>query len=76
MRGQMRSTEQGADTIVWLSVADEAVKFKSGEFFFDRNAATQHLWGAGTHYAEDKPRELAEKLRKIAAEKGVVLPEE
>lgn len=76
MKKQMRTTEMGADTIVWLAAADEVEGFSSGEFFFDRAAAPKHLWGAGTGYADGKADELAGELRKMAVEKGVVFPDD
>lgn len=33
MKDRLRSAEQGADTIVWLSVSDSALLRKSGLFF-------------------------------------------
>ncbi|KAF0991034.1 hypothetical protein HZS_4293 [Henneguya salminicola] len=33
---ELRTPAQGADTLLWLAISDEAILFKSGEFFLDR----------------------------------------
>jgi dehydrogenase/reductase SDR family protein 12 len=44
MQGKLRTPEQGADTIVWAAIADEAVSnIRSGAFLFDRKEVSQHL---------------------------------
>lgn len=70
-RKQLRSEEQGADTIVYLAIADEAVLNKSGEFFFDRKVAPKHLWLSGTKYGREQVVALVEKLEALMKEKGV-----
>eukprot|EP00180_Rhodochaete_pulchella_P000159 Plantae.Rhodophyta-Rhodochaete_pulchella.ctg1105.p1 GENE.Plantae.Rhodophyta-Rhodochaete_pulchella.ctg1105~~Plantae.Rhodophyta-Rhodochaete_pulchella.ctg1105.p1 ORF type:complete len:358 (-),score=43.25 Plantae.Rhodophyta-Rhodochaete_pulchella.ctg1105:693-1658(-) len=47
-KDSMRTTEQGADTVVWLTIAEEASKFDGGEFFLDRKPAGKHLLWGGT----------------------------
>lgn len=42
MQGQLRSTAQGADTIVWLAAAKKAAG-KTGLFWFDRKPRRTHL---------------------------------
>lgn len=73
MKNQMRSEEQGADTIIWLSVSKEATAYRSGEFFFDRTVAPKHLWLSGTRYKADKPALLAAKLERMLNDKGFAL---
>lgn len=73
-RNQLRSKEQGADTIVYLAVAEEALKFPTGEFFFDRKPAAKHLWMSGTNYTDEDVDKLAKELESIVEEKGFTLP--
>lgn len=69
-----RNVEEGADTIVYLSVSDEALKLGSGGFFFDRQAASKHLFLGGTEYNEEDVNKLVQRLCKIAEDKGISLP--
>lgn len=41
MTGQLRNSEQGADTILWLALTDDV--YPSGQFWFDRKKAEEHL---------------------------------
>ncbi|KAG0462941.1 hypothetical protein HPP92_021417 [Vanilla planifolia] len=45
--GKLRSSEEGADTIVWLALQPKE-KLVSGAFYFDRFEAPKHLPFAGT----------------------------
>lgn len=71
LKSQMRSAEEGADTIVWLAASDEARGNKYGQFFFDRAIVPRHLIAAGTKYTDVQSDELGEKLRCIAEKCGV-----
>lgn len=73
-KNQLRSKEQGADTIIYLAAAEEAIKFPSGEFFFDRQPAAKHLWMSGTNYTDADVEKLVKKLESILEEKGLTLP--
>lgn len=73
-KNQLRSEEQGADGIIYLAIADDAVSYANGEFFFDRCPAGKHLWLGGTQYANGDADRLADRLRKIVEEKGYTLP--
>jgi hypothetical protein len=42
MEGRLRSPEQGADTVIWLCVA-EAPGLETGRFYFDRAPRRTHL---------------------------------
>jgi NAD(P)-dependent dehydrogenase (short-subunit alcohol dehydrogenase family) len=42
MQGRLRSPEQGADTVIWLCVA-EAPGLETGRFYFDRAPRRTHL---------------------------------
>lgn len=73
-KDQLRTEQQGADTIVYLAVADEAVNFPSGEFFFDRKPARKHLWMSGTGYKQEEVDNLVDGLKGIVKERGFELP--
>lgn len=51
----LRTAQEGADTIVWLAAASEAVTV-SGELFLDRQAHTPHLLKRTTETAAEKVR--------------------
>lgn len=74
LSNRLRTVEQGADTIVWLAIADEATKFSSGTFFFDRAPANKHFFAAGTAYPHERADQFATKLRTLITEKGFKLP--
>ena len=74
-KNQLRSEEAGADTIVYLAASKEALRFNSGEFFFDRQPASKHLTLAGTKYTEETVDKLMSKLRSTVQEKGFSLPQ-
>lgn len=73
-KNQLRSEEQGADSIIYLAISDEALTYPSGEFFFDRRPAVKHLWFAGTQYPDEQADALVNRLRDIIREKGYDLP--
>ena len=58
MRGRLRSAEQGADTALWLAVA-ERLEGETGQFWFDRAPVSTHLlpW---THEAPAQRQRLWE----------------
>lgn len=74
-KNQLRTIEQGADSMIYLSVADEAINLESGDFIFDRRPHMKHLFLAGTTYEDSVADELALKLKKIIQDKGYDLPE-
>jgi dehydrogenase/reductase SDR family protein 12 len=43
MQGWLRTPEQGADSIVWLAVSNEARALPSGSFILDRAIASKHI---------------------------------
>lgn len=75
MKKQLRSPEQGADTVVYLAVADKVTSLKSGQFFFDREPTPKHLWQARTEYKESDVECLVHRLSTMVEEKGFMLPE-
>jgi len=67
MENRLRTADQGADTIVWLSISDSAVKQESGGFFQDRQTVSKHLPLAQTRLsAEEENRffQILEEMRK------------
>jgi hypothetical protein len=44
----LRSSEQGADTVIWLATKSDDRALESGAFYFDRSIARKHLPLAGT----------------------------
>ncbi|KAL5975113.1 hypothetical protein ACLOJK_031790 [Asimina triloba] len=47
LSGRLRTSEEGADTVVWLALQPKE-KLVSGAFYFDREEASKHLPLAGT----------------------------
>lgn len=58
MRDKLRTVEQGADTIVWLAVARQAVSSTSGQFWQDRSQVGTHLPLAWTRTGEQEEVKL------------------
>lgn len=75
VRKQLRTAEQGSDSIVYLAaVADVAATgLKSGDFIFDRQAAAKHLLLAGTQYTEREVERLMNRLKMMVEDKGFQL---
>lgn len=64
MKDRLRTTEQGADTIIWLCVAPGVNK--GGSFFQDRQAVSKHLPLAWTKSSSQEEDALMEKLEELA----------
>ncbi|KAL9665849.1 hypothetical protein QQ045_000170 [Rhodiola kirilowii] len=47
LSGNLRTSDEGADTVIWLALQPEE-KLKSGSFYFDRAEAAKHLKFAAT----------------------------
>jgi len=58
--GKLRTSEQGADTIVWLAAAKPNFIDKSanGKFFFDRAPVSQHYFLGGTSLTSVEEEQL------------------
>ncbi|KAI0985903.1 hypothetical protein GJ496_010815 [Pomphorhynchus laevis] len=55
MHGMLRTPTQGADTVIWLcTMSSIHRKFKSGQFFQDRQIVTKHLSCCGTKSAPEE----------------------
>jgi dehydrogenase/reductase SDR family protein 12 len=62
MKDKLRSVEQGADTIVWLAIAEKPLNCENGTFFQDRQSVSTHLPLARTRSTPEECKELMVKL--------------
>ncbi len=67
MQPLLRTPAEGADTIVWLAVADEPGRV-SGRFWFDREEAPTHLTDATHETASDRSELWTELARVTGAD--------
>ncbi|XP_066913870.1 dehydrogenase/reductase SDR family member 12-like [Clytia hemisphaerica] len=67
MKNRLRTTEQGADTIVWLATSSTARKAPSGGFYQDRAPVSKHLPLAWTKSSEKERKVFTEKLETLAS---------
>ena len=52
-KDRLRSLEEGADTVVWLAVAEsEAATRETGKYWFDRKVRSTHKVLAGTRSSQ------------------------
>lgn len=63
--GKLRSSEEGADTVIWLALQPKE-KLVSGQFYFDRAEAPKHLPLTGTNNSHSAIDSIIEKLRSLA----------
>lgn len=73
-RGNLRSLEEGIDTILWLVMSEEAMEFEGGQFFLDRRPQAKHFWLSGTGYQESDVDKFVSYLQTLLSEKGIKLP--
>ena len=66
MKDRLRTSEQGADTIVWLAVADIS-KQTSGSFYQDRKAVATHLPLAWSKASDSDKNKLISELEEMAS---------
>ncbi|XP_078612431.1 dehydrogenase/reductase SDR family member 12-like isoform X2 [Branchiostoma floridae x Branchiostoma japonicum] len=66
MKSRLRSVEQGADTLVWLCVAEAVTKQPGGLFFQDRAPVSKHLPLAWTKSTKQEEAGLMQQLEEIA----------
>ncbi|PKA64499.1 hypothetical protein AXF42_Ash007244 [Apostasia shenzhenica] len=66
LSGRLRTSEEGADTIIWLAMQPKE-RLLSGAFYFDRAEAPKHLALAGTAASHSLIDAIVEDLRSITA---------
>jgi len=66
MKDRLRTSEQGADTLVWLAVADTS-KHTSGSFYQDRKAVATHLPLAWSKASDSDKDKLMSELEEMAS---------
>lgn len=66
MKDRLRTSEQGADTIIWLSIADMS-KETSGAFYQDRKTVPTHLPLAWSKASDSEKNDLMTKLEELAS---------
>uniref|UniRef100_A0A453SBK4 Dehydrogenase/reductase SDR family member 12 n=4 Tax=Aegilops tauschii subsp. strangulata TaxID=200361 RepID=A0A453SBK4_AEGTS len=64
LSGNLRSNEEGADTVVWLGLQPKE-KLVPGTFYFDRAEAQKHLKFAGTAASHEKIGSIVDSIRSI-----------
>ncbi|KAK3043934.1 hypothetical protein RJ639_000633 [Escallonia herrerae] len=64
--GKLRSSEEGADTIIWLALQAKE-KLASGSFYFDRAEAPKHLTFAATRDSHAAINSIVASLRSLSA---------
>lgn len=64
MSGKLRTSEEGADTIVWLALQPKE-KLVSGAFYFDRAEARKHLPFAGTASSHSAIDAVVDSIRSL-----------
>jgi len=57
MGNMLRTEEEGADTVVWLAIAEKA-KGVTGKYFFDRKSRRKNKLGAGTASTPEELQQL------------------
>lgn len=67
MKDRLRTPAQGADTLVWLSIAQEVSNFASGLFFQDRKPVSTHLPLTWSKSSPEEKSKLMELLSEFAA---------
>lgn len=66
MKDRLRTSEQGADTIIWLSIADMCNE-TNGAFYQDRKPVAKHLPLAWSKASDTEKNELMTDLEKMAS---------
>ena len=67
MQGRLRTSQQGADTIVWLAISPSITNCKSGTFWFDRRTVSEHFF-PWTSNSADEEQALWNKLESLTEE--------
>ncbi|KAL6962544.1 hypothetical protein U1Q18_037502 [Sarracenia purpurea var. burkii] len=66
LSGKLRTSEQGADTVIWLALKPKE-ELVSGAFYFDRAEAPKHLRFSATGGSHASIDSIINKLRSFAA---------
>eukprot|EP00252_Welwitschia_mirabilis_P009133 TRINITY_DN2146_c0_g1_i1.p2 TRINITY_DN2146_c0_g1~~TRINITY_DN2146_c0_g1_i1.p2 ORF type:complete len:158 (+),score=35.44 TRINITY_DN2146_c0_g1_i1:563-1036(+) len=69
MAEKLRTSEEGADTIIWLALQPKE-KLKSGAFYFDRKETRKHLPLSCTNYSPQQVDPIINHLRSICGFHG------
>jgi len=64
--GKLRTSEEGADTVIWLTLQPKE-KLVSGAFYFDRAEAPKHLTFSGTSDSHAIIDSVVESLHSMAS---------
>jgi dehydrogenase/reductase SDR family member 12 len=64
LSGNMRTNDEGADTVVWLALQPKE-KLATGAFYFDRAEAPKHLKFAGTAASHAQINSIVDSIRSI-----------
>lgn len=64
LSGKLRTSQEGADTIIWLALQPKE-KLVSGAFYFDRAEAPKHLPFAGTAGSHALIDSIVDTLRSL-----------
>ncbi|RLM48740.1 hypothetical protein C2845_PMPSC004506 [Panicum miliaceum] len=64
LSGNLRSNDEGADTVVWLALQPKE-KLSPGAFYFDRAEAPKHLKFAGTMSSHSQINSIVDSIRSI-----------
>uniref|UniRef100_A0A0E0E3B6 Uncharacterized protein n=1 Tax=Oryza meridionalis TaxID=40149 RepID=A0A0E0E3B6_9ORYZ len=65
-RRNLRSNDEGADTVIWLALQPKE-KLTSGSFYFDRAEAPKHLKFAGTAASHGQTGSIVDSLHSICS---------
>ncbi|KAK7380553.1 hypothetical protein VNO78_33066 [Psophocarpus tetragonolobus] len=66
LSGKLRTSEEGADTVIWLTLQPKE-KLVSGAFYFDRAEAPKHLTFAGTSDSHAMIHSVYDHLNSLAS---------
>ncbi|XP_042495223.1 dehydrogenase/reductase SDR family member 12 [Macadamia integrifolia] len=64
LSGKLRTSEEGADTVVWLALQPKE-KLVSGAFYFDRSEAPKHLLFSATKGSHAVINSIVDSLRSL-----------
>lgn len=65
LSGKLRTSEEGADTVIWLALQPKE-KLTPGAFYFDRAEAPKHLMFSATRGSHSLINNIVEDLRSMS----------